>query len=55
MKIKVLKPFRDKFERSIRHEPGTVIDIDDKERADDIISRGLGKAMKKPKKTTSNQ
>ena len=46
MKIKVITPFIDKYDNSIRYEPGTVIDIDDKERAADLIARGLGKKVR---------
>ena len=42
MKIKVIVPFFDKFDRNVQHKPGDVIDIKDKARAEDIIARGLG-------------
>lgn len=42
MKIKVVIPFFDKFDRKVQHKPGDVIDIEDKARAENIISRGLG-------------
>lgn len=49
MKLKVVKGFRDKFDHSVRYQPGTVIDIEDEARAKDIVARGLGKAVNEPK------
>ena len=42
MKIKVIVPFFDKFDRNVQYKPGEVIDIEDKARAENIIARGLG-------------
>ena len=42
MKIKVIVPFFDKFDRNVQHKPGEVIDIEDTARAENIIARGLG-------------
>lgn len=43
MKIKVLKRFKDKFDKITRYEPGTELDFED-ERATDLIERGLAEA-----------
>lgn len=53
MKIKIVKAFRDKFDHDVRYQPGAVIDIEDEARAEDIIARGLGKAVTE-RKTNKN-
>lgn len=40
VKVKVLKPFRDKFDHKTRYETGTEVEFDS-ERAQDVVSRGL--------------
>lgn len=40
IKIKVLKPFRDKFDKKVRYEAGTELEFDP-ERAEDVVSREL--------------
>lgn len=47
MKIKVIKSFLDKFDNSVRYQPGTVLDIEDEERVKDIIARGFGELLTK--------
>ena len=45
MKVKVKSTFLDKFNRSRVYNPGDVVEFED-ERAEDIVSRGLGEAVK---------
>lgn len=45
MKLRVIKQFLDKFDRRIVYEPSQVIEIDDKDRCDDMLSRGLCEAV----------
>lgn len=40
VKIVVLSPFRDKFDKSTRYEVGTELEFD-AERAEDVVSREL--------------
>ena len=40
VKIKVLTPFRDKFDKSVIYEAGQELDFE-KERADDVVKREL--------------
>lgn len=40
VKIKVLKPFRDKFDKKVRYEVGDELDLE-QERAEDVTSREL--------------
>jgi len=40
VKIKVLTPFRDKFDKSVIYEVGQELDFE-KERADDVVKREL--------------
>lgn len=40
VKIKVVKPFRDKFDIKIRYEVGAELEFD-KERAEDVVNREL--------------
>lgn len=40
VKIKVLKPFRDKNDKAVRYEVGTELEFE-KERAEDVVSREL--------------
>lgn len=40
VKIVVLKPFRDKFEKKTRYEAGTELEFD-AERAEDVVTREL--------------
>lgn len=56
MKIKVKSSFVDKYTREL-YQPGANIDIDDKDRVNDLIARGLAEAVEeadeaeeKPKK-----
>lgn len=41
MKLTVRKTFRDKTDHVTLYEPGTILDVKDKERASDLIKRGL--------------
>lgn len=41
MKLKVTATFRDKNDHVTVYEPGKILDIEDKERAADLIKRGL--------------
>lgn len=38
--VKVLTPFLDKFDTSVRYEAGTMLELD-ADRAENVISRGL--------------
>lgn len=51
MKVKVVKPFCDKFNLTRTFDPGEVVDFEEK-RAEDIVNRGLGEYFvpAKPKK-----
>lgn len=40
VKIKVLRPFRDKFDKSVRYEPGQELEFEP-DRAGDVVTRGL--------------
>jgi len=40
VKIVVLSPFRDKFDKSVRYEVGTELELD-AERAEDVVTREL--------------
>lgn len=55
MKLRVLKPFRDKFDHSVRYKPGAILDIEDEARAKDIIARGLGKAVTERKQSSARK
>lgn len=44
VKIKVLKPFRDKLDNKIRYSAGQELEFE-AERAEDVISRGLTEAV----------
>ena len=46
MKLKVIKIFRDKYNRSTRYMPGEIVDFAPK-RAQDLIERGLAEAAEK--------
>ena len=48
MKVKVVKPFSDKFNLSRLCQPGEVVNFEDK-RAENIVSRGLGEFYKEEK------
>jgi hypothetical protein len=53
MRVKVLKPFADKITHAM-YGVGTIIDVD-KDRADDMVSRGLASSLEPksaPKKAT---
>ena len=41
MKLTVKKTFRDKTDHVTVYEPGTILDVKDKERAADLVKRGL--------------
>lgn len=41
MKLTVRKTFRDKTDHVTVYEPGTILDVKDKERATDLVERGL--------------
>ena len=45
MKLKVLKPFINKENKKQIFEAGTIIDIDDVARINDIVKRGLGEII----------
>lgn len=45
-KLRVKKPFVDKYDSRVSYRPGQVITIDDPEREKDLISRGLCAAVK---------
>lgn len=38
--IKVLQPFRDKFDKTVRYEPGQELEFEPT-RAEDVVTRGL--------------
>lgn len=40
VKIKVLKPFRDKFDKKVRYEAGAELEFE-AERAEDVVTREL--------------
>lgn len=40
VKIKVLKPFRDKFDKKVRYEAGAELEFET-ERAEDVVTREL--------------
>lgn len=44
VKIKVLKPFRDKLDNKIRYSEGQELEFED-ERAQDVVSRGLAEVV----------
>lgn len=46
MKIKVIKEFRDKFDKTTIYSVGTVIDNFNTDRCKDLITRGLAKEIK---------
>lgn len=48
MKVKIVRPFYDKFNLSRLFNPGEVVDFEEK-RAEDIVSRGLGEFSKENK------
>ena len=41
MKLKVLKHFADKYDRSIKYEVGDILHTDETERVENLVSRGL--------------
>lgn len=41
MKLTVKKTFRDKTDHVTVYEPGTILEVNDKERAADLVKRGL--------------
>lgn len=45
-RLRVKKPFVDKFDNKVAYKPGQVITIDDPDREKDLISRGLCSAVK---------
>lgn len=61
MKLKVTTTFRDKNDHVTVYEPGKILDIEDKERAADLIKRGLcaeyktEKSDKAPKGNKTNK
>ena len=61
MKLKVTTTFRDKNDHVTVYEPGKILDIEDKERAADLIKRGLcaeyktEKSDKAPKGNKANK
>lgn len=53
-KVEVLFDFYDKFHTSTHYKVGDVVEFDE-ERADDVIARGLAKAVKTKGKTEKTQ
>ena len=41
MKLTVKKTFRDKTDHVTVYEPGSILEVNDKERAADLVKRGL--------------
>lgn len=52
MKVKVITPFLDKTDRSVRFEIGTVLDWDDADRIADCEQRGLIEVIEEPAEET---
>lgn len=52
MKLTVKKTFRDKTDHVTVYEPGTILDVKDKERAADLVKRGLCAEYKGKKDAT---
>lgn len=50
MKVKVISPFNDRYDLSIRHNIGDILDWDDQNRINDCVNRGLVEAV--PEKVT---
>ena len=48
MVLKVIAPFRDKYDRTTRYQPGDVLETDDAERARDLIERRLCEERPEP-------
>lgn len=46
MKLKVLKKFADKYDRSIKYEVGDILHTEETERANDLVNRGLAEVVK---------
>lgn len=45
-RLRVKKPFVDKYDHKVAYKPGQLITIDDPDREKDLISRGLCAAVK---------
>lgn len=52
MKLIVKKTFRDKTDHVTVYEPGTILEVNDKERAADLVKRGLCAEYKGKKAAT---
>lgn len=52
MKLIVNNTFRDKEDHVTVYKPGTILEVKDKERAADLVNRGLCAEYKGKKKTT---
>lgn len=46
MKLRVLKKFADKYDRSIKYEVGDILHTEETERANDLVNRGLAEVVK---------
>lgn len=46
MKVKVIKTFRDKHDHVTMYEKGTILEVQDEERAQSLIDRNLAKEFK---------
>lgn len=46
MKVKVIKKFRDKIDHVTEYAKGTILEVQDEERAKSLIDRGLTKEFK---------
>lgn len=46
MKVKVIKTFRDKHDHKTEYGKGTILEVQDGERARSLIDRGLAKEFK---------
>ena len=59
MRVEVINTFLDKYDTSIAHKPGQVLEWDDQSRITDCVKRGLIKVLPevqtetKPKKKTT--
>ena len=55
MKLKVIKPFTDKFDHRTEYKAGSVLEFDDELRCADLIRRGLCKSVKEPEKSARRE
>lgn len=55
MKLKVKNTFRDKLDHVTVYEPGHILDVNDKERATDLVNRGLCEVYKETETETGTE